>query len=352
MVQKVENLETWLDQQPDEHFPSYHKENDTSYPKRYFQLKTKLGEIHDRVELGAALNAEGDRPWLTWHGKEHVSKVIERATELTDIFIHESQKLTSFEVFVLLCAIQIHDVGNILGRKDHEKSFEQEFYEIANESNIREAATKRMIFNIAKVHSGEINGSKDTIHGSNLPETRYILNEAIRPRLLAAILRFADELADDLTRTFKQDIVKLPDNSKRHHAYSKTLHTVKFIKSDNSHVYSLRLVYELTTCEALAEYKIGNEGESKTVSLIDEIFSRTKKMERERRYCFRHIFQYVPLNEIKVEINICGRADISKELPITYTLKEEGYPEDEIEIKNAPCTVADVKIQLEMKGML
>lgn len=93
-----------------------------------------------------------------------------------------------------MCAIVVHDAGNIYGRAGHEKKLA----EILNnqcDNIIPDAIERRVISRIAGVHGGKIKGSSDTI--SVLNKTNTVNGFEIKEQLLAAILRFADELADD-----------------------------------------------------------------------------------------------------------------------------------------------------------
>src|ERR1051326_2686382 len=87
----------------------------TNYVARYGALEDFLKkDVHPLVSLGAAVK---DGIFLNDHGPAHVATVIKRASELiaTDTCI-----LTAYEVYILLAAIQLHDIGNILGRSGHE----------------------------------------------------------------------------------------------------------------------------------------------------------------------------------------------------------------------------------------
>ena len=64
--------------------------------------------------------------FLNNHGPEHIQKVIERAY---CIITNMTENLSEFETFILLCAIQIHDIGNILGRAGHERNLHEIFNE-------------------------------------------------------------------------------------------------------------------------------------------------------------------------------------------------------------------------------
>ena len=79
----------------------------------------------------------------------------------------------------------------------------------------KDMVEKKAILDIAKAHGGKVNGDKDTI--SKLHDKGLILGNDIRYQKIAAILRFADELADDSQRAAryldKDDLDLIPPNS-------------------------------------------------------------------------------------------------------------------------------------------
>src|ERR1039457_2256022 len=104
------NLVDWLRKQPSDKFPGC-----KSYIHRYDSVEEFLTrEVHPLVATGAALV---DGIFLNDHGPGHITTVIQRATELVAA---KACALSPYEVYLLLAAIQVHDVGNILGRKGHE----------------------------------------------------------------------------------------------------------------------------------------------------------------------------------------------------------------------------------------
>lgn len=86
------------------------------FTKTYIQIEQYLNShIHKHVNSGAAAMGSG---LLTDHGEKHVSTVILRATSL----VHDNiENITGYEIFILLLAIHLHDIGNIMGREKHEE---------------------------------------------------------------------------------------------------------------------------------------------------------------------------------------------------------------------------------------
>jgi hypothetical protein len=180
------------------------------------------------------------------------------------------------------------------------------------------------------VHGGQIFGCKDTI--KNLSAVTKIINFDVRERLLAALLRFSDELADDITRSDRYGIDenKIPKHSQIFHYYSQALHTVLIKQNQQSSELHLELVFDFDSDVAKKKFARGKTEKY----LIDEIYDRTIKMEKERRYCMRYLRPHFYISAISVDIKISDTnyAMVSKD--INYILEEEGYPDSVPLIKN------------------
>lgn len=374
------SIEDWLTNQPDSQFPIYYvDQGEISYPERYLALKKALIPLHSSVEKGAMAKSftewqqqvtqelsdlEFNSPsrtddiqrlqqlvcldplvYLNQHGTGHVNKVAEKAFEIAKHFIRTP--LTATEVFILLCAIQVHDTGNIFGRSGHETSIRNATIDILRPI-IPDGPTHNLIYQIAKVHSGSINGKKDTIGESSLQNVHQLFNKPIRELLIASILRFADELADDSSRADKSGLSlnTISPESVIYHQYSSSLHAVNIIRNEVNQTLYLSLDYYLDS-EQVAQEFLKN---GKKTLLLDEIFYRTKKVEQERRYCMRYFSQYLPLVDIRVQIQINPPYDNIEPKLLNYTLKENGYPTHEITIDCNENTGEKVISSLKDKG--
>lgn len=256
--------------------------------------------------------------FLNDHGKGHIECVLERADNL--IKLMDGDSLSSYECYILYCAILVHDVGILEGREGHTNRVKQFLY--SNCATIlKDSFEREYISKIASAHGGSINGDKDTIGA--LPIKMALKNNEIHARLLAAILRFADELADDSSRQILDPkfLNSIPPESLIYHYYSKCLHSVQ-IKTDGYTKY-IELTYALTVEDALKVFK----GFNQERYLLDEIFSKTLKMETERRYCNKFFSPKLFIDRIEVQINIFDEINCRTDLPcIKYMLEEKGYP--------------------------
>jgi len=296
-----------LDKCPIEDFPS-----SSDYPSRFKALADYLDRlVHPAVTVAASLKDGG---LLTDHGTEHVRTVIRRASEL--INNASGFELSCYETYLLLASIHIHDIGNMSGRDGHELG-SAEIVQRLGAVFGPDYVEKLMIFKIAQAHGGRIGQDKDKI--AKLQEVDHLLGMKVRPRALAALLRFSDELADDRTRAarFLLDNNKVPKSSEIFHKYAFALHSV--VISGNA----IKLDFEISKADAqkvFGKYK-------KSVYLLDEIFERVTKMHYERIYCMRFLRPMISIDIVDVSINIYGENFINDPIAtIDFRMEEAGYP--------------------------
>lgn len=251
---------------------------------------------------------------LTMHDREHVTRVRQVAADL--LSQSTSIDLTHFELTLLLVAVYLHDIGNVLGRSGHERQIHTTLAAagaMLPMDQIEYATAKQ----IAGVHGGSVNGSKDTI--STLPEKSAVSGAHVRPRLLAALLRLADELADDPARANRVQLGAgtLPSQSEVYHVVAAGLHSQ--MPEVGTREITLKFAFN---DPGLFKRKLGKGGGA--VHLLDEIFERSMKTFNEARYCSRFMRPYLEFERIKVDIMIF---DDKLELlhNIVYTIAEHGY---------------------------
>ena len=266
-------------------------------------------DLHEYVNTGAAVS---DSLWLTDHGANHVARVIQRIDDLT--FNGNRCVLSPYETYLVLVAAQFHDVGNLFGRDEHEKGARDIMFDLDDRLVGRDTLEKRMICDIAEAHGGRTRaGDRDTIGA--LAYDRWV-------KKLAAILRFADELAEDSTRTSRVVLRAIEETSDRpnvFHLYADRLREVA-VDHENS---SVRLTFELLK-EHLKERCGGRESET---YLLDEILGRTLKAHREQVYCGRFMIPDVVSERTEVEICFCTAKYKYVVAKLVYVFEEKGYPD-------------------------
>jgi hypothetical protein len=226
--------------------------------------------------------------------------------------------ISGYDAYILLIAINLHDLGNIGGRTGHEKRVFNHIEDLGNFLG-RDSAEKKIIGQIAAVHGGTIKGTKDTIKALHVEEN--ILGQSFAPRFLAALLRFSDELADDQSRAARYELHNkiLPNQSVVYHTYSECLSSV-VIERDK-----VRLKFHLDATTATKDFS--SRGAS-PVYLIDEIYNRLLKMHRERLYCMRFLRPKIEITKIDFRIDVDHPSDpLGKAVTITEILEDGGFPD-------------------------
>lgn len=324
---KLENSDTELliNGKSFKYFSLYESLKKFLLPKHHETTKGAIIESIER-QIENLKNTDADNPktfelekvrWLNDHGPRHIDTVIKRAGQLLNV---QKEILSTREIYCLLSAIQLHDLGNFYGRAGHE----QKILDIVAEGKEyigTDHIERKYILQIAEVHGGKVSGTDDKDTISKLKDTAPILDEAIRLRMIASLVRFADELADD---RFRPDIEllkskRLPKSSEVFHAYSACLNSVIVDHSKET----IELHFDIDK-EYLKEKYGKDDGE---IYLIEEIYIRVLKMHNERIYCSRFWKPELSLENILVIINFYSD-DIHEEVhpEITFTLAERGYP--------------------------
>ena len=292
------------------------------YQDKCKSLADELCErIYPNVSIGATLaepEQDGTKICLTNHGEAHVITVMSRALDL----LRDNIKLTPYETYILVKAILIHDIGNIYGRQNHELN-SQKAANLINQKIGKDKLEIECITSIAWAHGGK---PKDKI---SMLYDETLFNNYVHKRRLAAILKFADELADDRSRCsdfqMKQNL--LPANAIIFHKYSFCLHSVLVSHESNS----IQMAFDLDEEDTQKSF----EKNGKKVLLVDEIYERTFKTHLERLYCMRFLRPAINIDKIKVTIKIRLK-DISEYGQpefhiISYEIGEVGYPEESYE---------------------
>jgi hypothetical protein len=307
------DLRKWMLAQPAKAFPdARHRKYKTQYQNLEDYLNTN---VHPEVEK-LAMTVDGG--YLTDHGPDHIATVIERASRLIN---SPKTRMSPYEAYVLLVAIHLHDVGNIYGRLKHEQRLAEVMGHIGTRLG-NDGPELRMIREIASAHGGKDETGKniDTIGGLEA-RTENLAND-VRMQFLAAVLRFADELADDKARASRLALAlgQLPQDARIYHEYANRLDSVNV----RAHSKTIELRFSLDVPTACATFL--KEGHQQY--LLDEIYARTTKMHRERIYCSRFMRDAVTFDAIHVRVRVFRAPDQVAPLEqIEYTLVESGYPE-------------------------
>ena len=139
----------------------------------------------------------GSEPSLTDHGPRHIQHVLKNVFKLLE---GDLNYFSPIEHYILGLSVLFHDVGNLHGREDHSKRIARFYDHVRNAPAPRFAQEKALVVRIAQAHTGKaLNGSRNTL--ADVPEVWQLDGSPVKTREIAAIVRFADELAEGRQRT-------------------------------------------------------------------------------------------------------------------------------------------------------
>ena len=237
-----------------------------TYYGDYTAARVKLPEVLDEIKRR--------EPNLTDHGTPHIADVLNQAHQLIP-----PQYLNAREMLALMLSVLFHDTGNIHGRSGHEKNV-SDIYDFVRGTPLpsERLNEKKILLAVVATHGGEArNGSKDTIQDLNLTEP--FLRQTIRIQEIAAIMRFADELAEGFQRT--------SEYLRREHAFeieSKKFHDYASITSVtiDRELGRIALTYHINV--STQEGQIDNWELDHLKRLMTFTYFRIVKVDEERQY--------------------------------------------------------------------
>jgi len=250
-------------------------------------------------EIKAKLPSHSD------HGPEHIANVLDNVDSLLG---GEPQKyLTGVELYCLGLSILFHDAGNLYGREGHNKRISKIYDHCRSVSP--EEQEKLVVLRVAEAHTGITrDGNYDTL--KELSPLYNLFARPVRLREIAAILRFADELAEGPQRTsrFMHEIHGYDASSLLFHQYAKV--TRVYIDRGNERIvltYYFHLDFPgKTEEEALHELE----------KLILFTYDRITKLDQERRYVAFYSELLAPFKRTSAEFNFFKHGELIDDLEL------------------------------------
>lgn len=245
-------------------------------------------------------------PNLTDHGVDHIANVIGNVgtmlaiPKITPDGTHRQpvNDLNPKELLLLLMGCLLHDVGNIAGRSKHNITGAQVWQQAGTSYNLWKGMDRRTILAICRAHTGKnLEGGTDTL-GSLSLQSHYFANEPVRATELAAVVRFADELAEGPQRTSNYLLSQglYSEESRLYHQYASSTHVVIDRGSNR-----IALTYDIDLSGSLFSQPETARG---TVDqFLHLLYSRVLKLEHERVFARHYAPSLIPFRETSVAIH-------------------------------------------------
>lgn len=237
-------------------------------------------------------------PNLTDHGPRHVENVLLNVLRLLPGPGSTSDSLSALEMYCLGMFILFHDAGNIEQRRGHERNIGGIFDRAVGDG----AGTRRektLVLRACAAHTGTArDGSRDTL--KDLDKEDQFKGQPIRLRELAAVLRFADELAEGPQRTseYRRNRNQYDPSSRLYHDYASITNVL--IDRRNERVC---LTYDIPVDKPPK----GLDQSEWLMDLMAHVLKRIRKLDQERRYSRYYAPLLAPFKATEVSFNFhCG----------------------------------------------
>lgn len=315
-------IENFLAEVQEKHHSAFPEK--ISYLSRYQTALDKLRPFYKTIN--SAMTEEG---LFTDHGPDHFDEVVRYLGEIIPLDqVTPNGVVTPYELFVILLAARIHDVGNNEGRIGHEQRCHQALLDIGDGVD---GIERSKIASVAQAHGGHsTRGCKDTISDIPLSEGSYSIN--FNARKCAALVRIADEICENRKRALDNLDFSTEKGKKSeiYHAYASCISRNSFSLSDR------QLIMEIDIPVAMLDKRFLklNQNVLEDILLIEEVAIRLQKLDLERKYCNTYLPEALRIRGIKVTINAYkiehtakGIAYLLRLIEITkHDFQDVGYP--------------------------
>lgn len=302
----------------------YKTDKAQAFKSRYFAAKSKL--FDDILQW-----IRSNEPQLSDHSQRHIENVLDNIYKLICEDIADSQDpnkyltgtplLTGLDLYFLCQVALFHDVGNFYGRNKHNQKItdiiKKAFEDLFSGEHRRE---RKLIAEAGRVHTGKgMDGSDDSLSDLR-SKSEHIQGDHIHYCSIAAIIRFADELAEGPQRTsaFMQEEGKILEENLIYHKYASCTH----IKIDAPN-HRVSISYEINI--DTESDKTSDQIEAELRELLEFIYGRIIKLDQERKY-----FNYY--NEVTTQI---------KEVQVIFNFQKDDY---DLDFKIEPLILNDLVV--------
>ena len=299
----------------------------SNYWNRYSALTDFLrNRIYPHVNAGLSCFAK-EPELYTDHGGNHFDEVVRYAGFLVG---DQAEGLKPYDIYLLLCAIRLHDAGNIDGREEHEKRAFVVLKE-AGSAVCPDTDESRLIADIAEAHGGTRNGSKDTI--SALREEIGMGPVLSHPRMVAALVRIADEICEYYPRaaTHHLETNTLPPVGWLYHLYAAGVKEARIDRENKTFV--IRLTFDakdLMNTYPTSQHTLEAPNEK---YLMDTALDRIGKLDTERIYCNRFLLPSHRIEQVELTLEITKTDTVDGQAVIYWEDKRVSSKKKDIRVK-------------------
>jgi hypothetical protein len=271
-----------LSKRLEEHLREAQERSDKPFFSKYDVLKRQLLTA-DYSHWAAKFPGGND------HGPGHVERVLEKL----DGLLGDRQVITGYELFLTMMAILYHDVGILGGREEHSATSATFIQEERNDYII-DVHDRDVIAAAVYAHSS----SRDIEEATRALSTRESIgNETVRPQMIAALVRLADELDEDFNRANPTVAKRLsiPTESQFYWEFCQRIRAIL----PHSESRTIEVTVKFDRSDPLRSVKVG-KSQRPFICLFAE---KLAKINRERIYVNRFLPETIKYDRMRVTVN-------------------------------------------------
>jgi hypothetical protein len=297
-------------------------------------LKLSFDKLKERLVKHHFPWVQANCPWFTDHGEVHVAAVMHSASELVKLKLAGKKRdpLKTLDIYLILTAILWHDVGMVIDRATHADLVYDMTYD--DSEFFPNPHVQGLVAQIANAHKGHTGLDSLTTHELCTIDGP---GQDVNPALLAAIVRFADEISENHTRVSLPVLDHVPEDQRIFWLYAASVGSSVARPENERVILDYRFdADKVTTRWPDREFPdCWSPGEEK-LPLLTYALCRLEKVNNEREYCFRYFSSVSPIREVEARFCITRRG---KKIP-GYEgasiqlrgggIESKGYPKIEI----------------------
>lgn len=252
------------------------------------------------------------------HGKPHIERVLEHLNNLLGMdSLTVLDSINDYELYLVMMAILFHDIGIVKQRENHAQ-ISKSIFENSGNSYILNDLDKEIIAVAVVCHSSSKNIEQECMSFSS-EET--IGNQRVRPRLVAALVRLADEIDEDSRRTpvAVQHDANIPSTSEFFWRFGQRIAGVQANKTRKEIIFNIQFKQEDISHSVM----LGNEQKPFVPAFIEKI----SKINKERA----HVSQFL-LDTLKYESLVLKVRPLANhptwQVPRTFTFHNNTQPSE------------------------
>lgn len=241
--------------------------------------------------------------WFTDHGEVHVAAVMHSASELVRLKLggrKRETQLSTLDIYLILTAILWHDVGMVIDRARHAELVYDLTYDTAD--FFPNPHVQGLVAQIANAHKGH--AGLDSLPTHDLC-TIDGPGQDVNPALLAAVVRFADEISENHTRVSLPVLPQVPEDQKIFWLYAASIGSCVARPENERVIVDYRFDADMVTSRwpdrDFPEFWPVNENK---LPLLTYALCRLEKINNEREYCFRYFSSVAPIREVEARFCI------------------------------------------------